>query len=238
MKTVKIVPWIAASLFSTSIASAHVSVAGPAFANATWEATFTVGHGCEGDDGKTVDTYSVKIVIPAGVTSVRAVNGTLGNAVTERDNSGNVTSITWTKPTADILSSDDDFYRLPVRMKVPNTPFAKLYFPAYQVCRDPLGNVFNTDWVGTGDITALPDGAAPPEPAPSVVLLPARVPGWNKFTVGTKLTDLKIFNDAEIVWAGNAAYSVNPNYTALIGTEPDTTALTEIAAGTDIWVKY
>jgi uncharacterized protein YcnI len=222
-----------ASIFTTTLASAHISVAGPAFAKSTWEASFSVGHGCDG-----VDTYSVTIDIPAGVTGVRAVDSTLGKAVTKTDGSGNATSITWTKATADILASDVDFYRLPIRMTTPDAAWTTLYFIAHQVCRDQLGNTSTVEWSGKGQTTALPDGAPPPEPAPSVVLLPARTPGWNKFTVTQKLTSLTVFNDAEIVWAGNAAYSVNAAYKDLIGKEPDTTALTEIAAGTDIWVKY
>jgi uncharacterized protein YcnI len=223
----------ALALFTTSIADAHISLSGPAFANATWEASFAVGHGCDGSD-----TYSVKVVIPAGVTAVRAVDSLLGKAVSERDASGNTTSITWTKAVLDVLPADINFYRLPVRMKLPDTPFTTIYFPTYQVCRDSTGNIKTTDWVGTGQTTAFPDGAPPPEPAPSVTLLPARVPGWNKFTVAQKVTNLALFNDAEIVWAGTAAYSVNKSYQELIATEPDTTALTEIPAGTDIWVKY
>src|SRR5436305_1896738 len=45
-----------------------------------------------------------------------------------------------------------------------------------------------------------------PEPAPAVAILPVRKGGWNKFTVKSKLTDLTVFDDAEIVWAGDAAY--------------------------------
>ena len=221
-----------AALFTTTAASAHVGVAGPAFANTTWEATFSVGHGCG-----TSDTYSVKVMIPAGVTNVRPIDGTLGRAIAEKDTAGNVVSITWTKAVADVLPSDLNYYKLPVRMRLPNTPFATVRFPTYQVCRDQQGNISSTDWVGTGNEPANPDGAPPPEPAPSVVLLPARTLGWNKYTVPNRLTSLTIFNDAEIVWAGSAAYSVNPNYKQLIETEPGTTVLTEIAANTDIWVK-
>jgi uncharacterized protein YcnI len=224
---------VCGSIFTTTLASAHISVAGPAFAKSTWEASFTVGHGCDG-----ADTYSVKLDIPAGVTSVRAVDSTLGKAVTEKDASGNVKSVTWTKLVADVLPHDDNFYRLPVRMALPDAPFTTLYFVAHQVCRNAVGDVTTVEWNGMGQTTALPDGAPPPEPAPSVVLLPARTPGWNKYTVAQKVSDLKIFNDAEIVWAGDAAYSVNPAYTTLIATEPGTTKLTEILAGTEIWVKY
>ncbi|HEX3595017.1 MAG TPA: DUF1775 domain-containing protein [Polyangiaceae bacterium] len=230
----------APGILTTSLASAHITVAGPAFANATFEASFSVGHGCENPNaaGTMLDTYSVTVDIPAGVTSVRAVDSTLGKAVID-SSGGNVTSITWTKTMSDVLTADVDFYRLPVRMKMPDAAFTTVYFNAHQLCLGENDTQIKVDWVGTtAQTTALPDGAPPPEPAPNVVLLPARVPGWNKYTVAQKLTSLAVFNDAEIVWAGDAAYSVNPNYTALIATEPNTTLLKEIAAGTDIWVKY
>ncbi|HEX4340520.1 MAG TPA: DUF1775 domain-containing protein [Polyangiaceae bacterium] len=222
------------------MAGAHISLAGPAYANSTFEASFTVGHGCENPAvaGTMLDTYSVTVDIPIGVTSVRAVDSTLGKAVAAVT-AGNVTSITWTKTMSDVLSADIDFYRLPVRMKLPDAAFSIVYFNAHQICLGPNNTQIEVDWIGTIDqTTALPDGAPPPEPAPKVVLLPPRVPGWNKFSVKTAVSDLTIFNDAEIVWAGDAAYSVNPNYTALIGTEPNTSALKAVAAGTDIWVKY
>ena len=40
------------------------------------------------------------------------------------------------------------------------------------------------------------------EESPHVVVLPARKPGWNKLTVAKELTDLTVFDDAQIVWAG------------------------------------
>src|SRR5690554_6520608 len=73
-------------------ARAHVTVSGPATANATHEAVFGVGHGCDG-----ADTVSLKVTIPAGVTSVRPLNGDLGKAVVEKDGTGAVTSVTWTR---------------------------------------------------------------------------------------------------------------------------------------------
>jgi hypothetical protein len=232
---------IAGCFFATKGASAHITLAGPAFANATFLASFSVGHGCENPKNPTgpmLDTYSVTVDIPAGVTSVRAVDSTLGRAVAATNGSGAVTSITWAKNMSDVLTADVDFYSLPVRMKLPNAPFTTLYFMAHQVCMDSDNNPVHVEWVGQGQTTALPDGAPPPEPAPSVVLLPARVPGWNKYTVTQQITNLSIFNDAEIVWAGDAAYSVNPNYQSLITTEPNTVALTAIQPNTEIWVKY
>lgn len=230
---------LGAALLTTHVASAHITLAGPAFAKASFLAQFSVGHGCENAAGTGMyDTYSVTVDIPPSITSIRAVNSTLGKAVVNMSGS-TVTSITWAKNMSDVLTSDVDFYQLPVRFTVPDAAFTTLYFKAHQVCMNDQGQPVTVDWIGTsGQTTALPDGAPPPEPAPSVVILPARVPGWNKYTVTQHLTTLTMFNDAEIVWAGNAAYSVNPNYQTLIGTEPDTKALTEIAAGTDIWVKY
>lgn len=223
---------VSAALFTTTAASAHVGLAGPAIANTNFEAVFTVGHGCEDND-----TYSVKIVLPAGVTSARGIDAGLGRAIPEKNSAGQVVSVTWTKPVADVLPSDVNLYKLGIRMRLPNTPFATLHFPTYQVCRDEVGNITKHDWIGTG-AEVVPDGQVPPEPAPAITLLPARTPGWNKYTVPVALTSLSIFNDAEIVWSGNAAYSVNPNYKALITTEPGTTELTQIAANSEIWVKY
>ena len=74
--------------------------------------------------------------------------------------------------------------------------------------------------------------------APTLTILPPRVPGWNKYTVKNKVTDLAAFADAQIVWAGDAAYSANPATMELIKGEDDVTELTEIKAGAEIWVKY
>jgi uncharacterized protein YcnI len=234
MKTIwKIALPFAATMALTGSADAHVGLTGPAFAGANFLGTFTVGHGCNGDD-----TYSVEITIPAGVTSVRALDSTFGKAVVHKDSGGAVTSVSWTKSVADVVAEDVNYYTVSIRMRMPSTPFTTLYFPTVQTCRDELGNISETHWIGTGNEPANPDGAPPPEPAPSITLLPSRVPGWNRYTVPVELTSLSLFNDAEIVWAGSAAYSVNPNYKALITAEPGTTELTSIPASTEIWVKY
>lgn len=224
---------IAATLLTTGAALAHVSVTGPVYANTTSVLTFNVGHGCSG-----ADTYAIEITLPAGVTSVRALDAAWGKATVHTAVGGAVTSVSWTKDVADVVAGDPNYYQVGIRMKPPNTPWERILFPTVQTCRDTLGNVSTVDWIGTGDEPANVDGAPPPEPAPSVVLLPARVPGWNRWTVPVELTSLSLFNDAEIVWAGTAAYSVNPNYRALIATEPGTTTLTTIPASTEIWVKY
>jgi hypothetical protein len=223
---------LTATLLVSTAAHAHVSVAsGAATANASQEITFGVGHGCAGSD-----TYRVKVDIPAGVTSVRPLTSDFGKATVEKDLAGNVTSVTWQKPDADLLGSDDNYYKLTLRLKTPNAPFTRIYFPSHQTCRTLAGVETTVDWVGT---PTLPDGGpTAPDGAPTLVVMPARVPGWNKYPVPVAVTDLSIFKDALIVWSGTAAYSANPATAAQLKAEPGVTALTTIAAGAEIWVRY
>jgi uncharacterized protein YcnI len=218
-----------AALVSTT-AHAHISIAsGPAFANASQEVTFGVGHGCEG-----ADTYRVQVEIPAGVTSVRPETSDFGQADVELDAAGTVVAVTWTKPEASVLDKDMQYYKLVLRLKAPDQAFSTVYLPAHQTCRAADGTETVVDWVGIGEA----EGSAV-EPAPALHVLPARFPGWNKFTVGAPVDDLKsFFSDAQIVWQGNSAFSVNPTTTELIGTTKGVTALTSLSAGDEIWVKY
>lgn len=226
---------IAALVTSTSIvlvpalADAHVSIAsGPATANTSQEVAFGVGHGCEGND-----TYSVKIDIPAGVTSLRAVPSDFGRVSVEKDAANNVTSVTWQRTPEELYSGDNNYYKLVLRFKVPDKPFTVLHFPTHQNCRTADGGILTTDWVATEET----DGGA--EPAPELKILPARRTGWNKFTVPSDIADLSVFfNDAQIVWKDNQAYSANPTTAELIGNTPDVEALSELSAGDEIWVKY
>ncbi|MGK3990971.1 YcnI family protein [Sorangium sp. So ce136] len=227
---------VAGSLFTAALAHAHISVSGPAFAGATHEATFGVGHGCDG-----ADTYRVKVQIPAGVTSVRPADSTFGKAVLEKDSTGNVTAVIWTKPAADVLPEDTNFYKLAVRFKVPDAPFTTLHFPTIQTCRAADGTETTAEWTDTSGDHGSHDtdaGAPATHPAPALTILPPRAPGWNKYTVNEHVHDLSVFSDALIVWAGKAAYSPNPSTQSLIMTEPDTEVLTMIHPGTEIWVKY
>ncbi len=227
---------VSALLFTATAAYAHISVSGPAFAGATHEATFGVGHGCDG-----ADTYRVKVQIPAGITSVRPMDSTFGKAVLEKDAAGNVTAVVWTKPLADVLPEDSSFYKLTVRLKLPETPFKTLHFPTIQTCRSADGTETVAEWTSTSGEHGSHDpgtGAPADHPAPALFVLPPRVPGWNKYTVNEHVHDLSVFKDALIVWAGKAAYSPNPVTQGLIATEPDTQVLSEIHPGTEIWVKY
>lgn len=216
-------------LLAPALAHAHISVAsGPGFAGTTQEIVFGVGHGCEGSD-----TYSVRMEIPASVTSVRPERSDFGKVSVETDAAGNVTAITWQKADADVLASDISYYKLAVRLKVPNQPFTTLYFPTHQVCKKSDGTVLPpVDWVGTPTASAS-------EPAPALQIVPARKPGWNKYTVPQAMSDLSVFfGDALIVWKGTAAYSSNPATMDLAKATPGVTALTALLANDEVWVRY
>ena len=217
------------SLLVAATAHAHIGVSsnatpnGAGIANATQEVTFVVGHGCNN-----TDTTKLVIDIPTGVKNVRPMKSDFGVASTVTDGSGNVTSVTWQKPDAEALPADTAFYKFVIRMQAPNTPFTKVLFMAHQTCIDGT----TEDWI-------LPPGSdAGSNTGPALTVLPARKPGWNKFTVSVAIGDMKLFDDAAIVWKGNAAYSGNTNTQAQIKAEPGVTELTSLAAGDEIWVKY
>lgn len=216
-----------AVLLISSLASAHVSISsGPAVVDQSQVVTFGVGHGCEGPD-----TYTVRIEIPVGVTSVRPEPSTFGKASVEKDGSGVVTAVVWQKADADLVAGDTQYYRLNVRFKTPNAPFTTLNFPARQTCKVPGGATSVVDWNSTT--------AGVGEPAPTLKLVPAHKPGWNKVPVPVAIADLSVyFSDAEIVWKGNAGYSANAETVALIAGTEGTSPLTALAAGDEIWVKY
>jgi uncharacterized protein YcnI len=214
-------------------AAAHVTVvSGVAFANTTQEISLGVAHGCAG-----VDTSSVRVEIPAGVTSVRAERSDFGAVSMETDATGAVTAVDWQKPDSDLLPSDIAYYKLVMRIKVPNQPFTTLLFPAHQTCKDPSGNTTTEDWVADPGDPAVAAGTA--NPAPALVIVPARQPGWNTFTVPATIPDLSAyFADALIVWKGTSAYSANATTTTLIAETPGVGALSSLSANDQIWVRY
>lgn len=220
-----------AMLGSSALVHAHVSLtSGPGFANQTQILTFGVGHGCEG-----ADTVRVEVSIPKEVTSVRPMANSWGDPQVKTDDAGLVTSVVWSKDKA--RDKDDSFYQVALRIKVPDAPFTTVYFPAKQICRGTDGKETTVDWAALpGDAPAA--GGEESTPAPALMILPVRYPGWNKITVSADVTDLKIFDDAQIVWQGNAAYSSNPATKEQIKGEKDVTTLTEIKSGSEIWVKY
>jgi periplasmic copper chaperone A len=219
------------SLFAPT-AFAHISLSSPGYAGTNQVLTFSVGHGCEGSD-----TYSVEVTIPKEVTSVRAMPSTFGEAEVIADDAGIVSAVKWTKA-GKIHAQDDQYYQLAIRIGVPKTPFVTLLFPAKQTCRAADGSEKVVDWNATPEEVAAAKEGEEPEPAPALVILPARVNGWNKYKAPAKITDLSIFDDAQIVWVGDAAYSKNELTKELIKNADGVTELTEIAANADIWVKY
>ena len=213
-------------------ALAHVSVSGAAYANQNTLLTFGVGHGCEG-----ADTVAIEVSIPKEVTGVRIMpSGVFPAAEIKTDDAKIVTAVVWTKDTT--RATDDGYYQLQIRAKMPDAPFTTVLFPARQTCRKADGTETVVDWKATPEEVAAAPMGMEPEPAPTLVVLPVRAPGWNKFTTKVAIADLKIFNDAEIVWVGDAAYSGNATTAEQIKSEDDVTELTKIAANAEIWVKY
>ncbi|HXU02697.1 MAG TPA: DUF1775 domain-containing protein [Polyangia bacterium] len=230
-----LVSWLPLALVValSDVARAHVSIAsGPGFANMTQEIVFGVGHGCAG-----ADTVRVRVQIPTDVLSVRPLRSDFGKVSVEKDAAGTITAISWQKADADVLDADLAYYKLGVRLKVPDKPFTIYYFPAQQICRAADGTMSTVDWKMLPTDPVVDGGSD--EPAPALQVMPARRPGWNKYTVVQAVPDVSaIFGDAQIVWKGVAAYSANPTTAALIGTTPGVTALTALAASDEIWVKY
>ncbi len=222
---------VAGALSITTTAEAHVSISsGPATASKSQQITFGVGHGCEG-----LDTLRVRVEIPTGITSVRALRSDFGPPTLERDGT-NVTAVVWQKPTADLLAGDDAYYDLVIRARVGDVPFTKINFRVFQTCRTAAGVETTVAW------TALPGETG--NPAATLVVVPARQPGWNKYVLGATTSvvaaDLPTyFGDAQILWRGAAAYSPNPNTVTMIGTTAGVTALADDLRPThEVWVRY
>jgi uncharacterized protein YcnI len=214
-----------------SVALAHVSVSSPGIAGTNQVLTFGVGHGCEG-----ADTVELRVDIPEEVVSVRALPSAWGEAELTRNADDLVTAVTWTK--ADARPVDDQYYQFSIRVGVPDAPFTSLLFPATQTCRNADGEEIVAEWSATpAEVEAAGEDEEVLE-APAVLVMPPRVPGWNKYTVADDITDLTVFDDAQIVWAGDAAYSSNPATRELIEDEEDVEVLEQIEAGAEIWVKY
>lgn len=220
-----------AAVAVASTASAHVSVNSPAYATKSAQLIFNVGHGCEG-----LDTVSLDVSIPPEITALRAMpSTTFGETAIVKDDSDAITNVVWTK--TDFHDTDDLFYQMSIRTTMPDLPFTTLYFPTTQHCMGPDGATGMTDWAALPGDPKLADGTEAP-PAPAVVILPARMTGWNKYTVPVEVKNMAIFNDAQIVWDGDAAYSANPITKELIEGEEGVTVLESIAEGDEIWVKY
>lgn len=219
---------LGAAFFASAGASAHIGLSaanGNGLASSSNELTFSIGHGCPKDGGGgDADTIKVEIDIPADVTDVKAMPNAFGKATVTP------TKVTFEKAPADYLAEDSGFYKLTIRVRVPNAPFTKIYFPAHQYCNGVANPVHWTT-------TPSDDGGA--GTAPTLVVMPAKQPGWNRYTVPVAITDMpSFFKDAQIVWKGNAAYSANAVTLDQIKSEAGVTELTSLAASDEIWVKY
>lgn len=221
-----------AALLFSSTALAHVSLGDQkGIADASQVLTFGVGHGCDG-----ADTVALEISIPEEVTVTRGLVGPggFGQPVITKNDAELVTKVAWSKTDAE--AGDDNYYQFGIRIKVPNTPFKTLLFPAKQTCRTADGEEIIADWALSPEEAAA--GGEHALEAPSLTILPPRKSGWNKFEVDGKIEDLSIFDDAQIVWLDDDAYSSNEATKELIASDDDVGELTEIAAGSEIWIKY
>ncbi|HVK75186.1 MAG TPA: DUF1775 domain-containing protein [Kofleriaceae bacterium] len=226
-----VLAFLASTALAAGVAHAHVEISsGPAAANKSQKITFSVGHGCTG-----ADTLAVRIEIPVGITSVRALPSEFGHPSIE-GTAAAVTAVSWTKPVADVRPEDFGYYEFTIRARVADVPYSKIYFKVRQTCRTAGGVETVVDW------NALPgetgNAAAP------LVVVPSHTPGWNRFTIPTGVTvaqdDLATYlGDAAIVWRGTEAYSANAHTAALIAGTDGVAPLTGgLQAGQEIWVKY
>lgn len=218
-------------VLASATAHAHVSLtSGPGYAKQSQVLTFGIGHGCSG-----ADTVKLEVAIPASVTSIRAMPSVWGEASVIYNDAMAVTSVSWSKDKA--RSVDDQYYQMAIRITVPDAAFTTIYFPAKQTCRSADGKETVVEWsaIPSGESSDMSENS---EPAPALNILPVRTPGWNKFSVKADIKDLTVFNDAQIVWSGDAAYSGNPATQDLIKGEDGVSTLSEIKSGSDIWVKY
>lgn len=216
-----------------SSALAHVGISsGPGYANQNQVLTFGVGHGCEG-----ADTAKIEVAIPKEVASVRGVPSTFGPAEVITNDAGIVTAVSWTKAAA-VRELDDQYYQLGIRIRVPDAPFTTLLFSVKQTCKKPDGTETVVNWdAPPSEAESLEEGSG--RGAAAVLnILPVRSSGWNKYTVAKKIEDLSIFDDAQIVWSGDAAYSKNAVTAEQIKSEDGVSELTAIEADAEIWVKY
>ncbi|HEX4975816.1 MAG TPA: DUF1775 domain-containing protein [Pseudomonadales bacterium] len=219
------------SILFFSQAQAHVSVISPpAMVKATSTVELGVGHGCEGKD-----VARVEVTIPPELTSIRPRDALLGRATFEKDDTGRITKIIWTKLPGTVLPADTHYYTVSFRAKMPNTPFKMVYLPTTQYCKAGNGEEIAVAW---DQITTDHANHDTSNPAPAMLIFPVRYAGWNQFTTLEHLHDMSVFKDAEIVWKGSAAYSSNPVTTQMIQNDSSLTPLSEIHPGESFWVKF
>ena len=106
-----------------SQAAAHVALSsGPAAANKSQKITFGVGHGCE-IAGVETDTFRIRIDIPEGVTSVRALRSEFGKPrLIKEAGTGKLLAVEWQKPVADLQPEDFGYYEITLNSAVDAVP--------------------------------------------------------------------------------------------------------------------
>lgn len=232
-------------------ASAHVSITNaPLITGKTQEIIFGVPHGCSeivGGVSIAYDTLRVEVDIPTTLTGLRPADNSFGNATVIKDDKGVITKVVWAKPDTENKGADSHFYSFSLRAKITAPAFTTVYLPTTQFCKKSNGDEISVAWTATNTThgshkvsaaTEVTTNEISTNPAPSFLAYPARTKGWNKYTAPDHLHDMSVFNDAEIVWKGDAAYSVNPNTIELINADASATPLSEIHPDEIFWVKY
>ncbi len=238
------------ALFSNQ-AFAHVGVANtPLMSGKTQEIVLSVPHGCsETVNGSSVayDTLRVEVDIPTTLTGLRPLDNVFGNASIVKDDNGAIIKVIWAKDSSNNKGADSHHYNFSLRAKIAAPAFTTVYLPTTQYCMNANGDEITAAWTATNSAhgshkvsaaDATTSAQVTANPAPSFLAYPARVKGWNKYTAPDHLHDMSIFNDAEIVWKGEAAYSANPHTVELIKADSSATELSEIHPDEIFWVKY
>lgn len=223
------------------VAHAHMTViSNEASAGWYYDAVIGVPHGCADPSSTKAnpkpnwDTYKVEIKIPKSFLKPRTYDAKFGKgSVTE---TADAYVLTWVRDeNYPEYETDSHAYALQFKTKLPKGDYATYYFPSVQYCHKN-GVETQSAWVDTSGVHGHGHSVLP---APKLVAYPKnRYTGWNKFTVTQAITHMSVFDNAAIVWYGNAAYSKNPVTAEMIKNDKSVTELTQIPANATIWVKY
>ena len=222
-------------------AHSHVTVvSAPYIANTTNIIELNIPHGCSDELSGSEDTVRIEVKVPSTITNIRAMDAVFGQANTQViDETSDYTLISWDKVPGTERESDTQFYRVGFRGKLPDSPFSTIYLPTTQYCINDAQEQISVSWDAHTSGHHYAAAQSSGNPAPSLMVMPSRYPGWNQYTTvaDQHLHDMSIFNDAEIVWWNDAAYSVNPVTKTMIENN-GTAVLSEIHDNATFWVKY
>ncbi|MBU2869909.1 DUF1775 domain-containing protein [Colwellia sp. E2M01] len=238
MKNILKTSLLAGSCLITTAIHAHVGVAsGPHFVNKTSVIELSIPHGCTDDVSGSEDTVRIVAKVPSSITSVHAIDAVFGQA-TAAAVDADYNEITWVKTAGTERDSDTQYYTVSFRGKLPDAAFSTVFIPVTQYCINDNDVEISVSW-DTEASGHDHSSSAQGNPAPSLMVMPARSPGWNQYTTDSDqhLHDMSIFNDAEIVWWNDEAYSSNVVTQQLIEAEGKS-SLSEIHDSATFWVKY